>query len=263
MSQRKPEIFDIDESGTIPERHDAPERELSDAEKAEGVREYIHSVEHPKPSKRLWSLIEGIPARVCRILLISLLGAFAAFLILYNCCLVTPFSCTLDGLMLRRGDDASAAPIRVSFDGELTRFIFKGDYFTGTLSVEGFEYHRWPKHSELVPDSAAGKNLKYYYAQTFFGRSQFPAGIELWSADEQFKLNLQSLSAEGFETGEPSIVWGVSAKTAASNYGWNSQTGWYIVCPASTPGEAEQAIIREIWRYNRANPQFPIAVEPE
>lgn len=190
-------------------------------------------------------LCRRLPRQLRRGIGIGMPVLLIALLILTQACLITPFTHTFTGVLYHRGDPdpAHVEPITVTFDGELRRFLWKADYFSGLVEAEGFVlYDR--RYFKTLQDPALEVRLEY---EKLRGNPTWEWGATIeWRNAARLSIS-DGWWTRGWESGENmALVLAVMEPTGANRRSWSSSEGWYIVCPAETRDDAE-FLVRTYW----------------
>lgn len=208
----------------------------------------------------LWMVIPPKIRKAVMICVPSLLFLLFAL----NClCMTTPVTLTEEGVLYNR-ESGEVTPITVTFDGELKRFLWRDDYFTGKLEIEGFLVYR-----DLIADSPirTGDELGRFYDRLKIYYEDFFADAECWNygrntnslikyQNDSFRVNFMMLHIDEIENTEKfSLICPVLELYDNKNGGnWSSDTGYYLVFPAETQDDAE-FLVRRMWdMYNEEYP---------
>lgn len=107
----------------------------------------------PRAISKIW---KAIP-RAIRTTVLSCIAAICIVaLILYNAKNVIPYTLTVDGIEYFMEDydpdvgGTVGEKVTITFDGEIHNYLFKEDYFTGKMTVEGYELYQRFFHRILM-----------------------------------------------------------------------------------------------------------------
>ena len=186
--------------------------------------------------------------------------------VIHTLCLTTPVQITKQGVLYNR-ESGEVTPVTLTMDGNLKRFVWRDDYFTGKLDFDGFSVY-----GDLVGNSPrlTGNELAGFFDRLKLYYEEFWTDAECWSygrntnslityKKDDLQINFMMLHMDDIEDIDKfSLVCPVRELDGNGGY-WSSDTGHYLVFPAETQDDAEFAV-RRMWdMYNEEfSPDMPI-----
>ncbi|MBQ4354523.1 MAG: MerR family transcriptional regulator, partial [Clostridia bacterium] len=206
----------------------------------------------------LQSVWQMIPPKMRKGIVIGTAVLAVLLLVLHILCRTTPVSFTKEGVLYNRGT-GEVTPISVTFSGELKRFLWREDYFTGEFSIEEFYT------GDMIRGGLHGKALELFYArlripyERFFSRIEVERTVPEYRMKNGNQLEHTMLFIRGLEGDENftflcPVMTPKESSLGGTGHSWSSHDGLYIVIPAKTQDDAE-FLVRRMWDlYNEEYP---------
>ncbi len=228
------------------EKEEAYQRFLMKLERREKLEALLLAVPH-----EIAAVWHCFPKKIRIGLIVFAVLYLISALMLYNMVEITPYQIELAGVEYCRGnsDPSHVTPITVTFDGELYRFLFKKDYFTGTIEIEGYTL-KHPLYEDMAEQICEIERLYYEdfptRLDTKLSMSDFFKG-----ARDEYKIHLSAVYLNRFEDTNDlflvlTVMELVDKTDTSSHYRWDGTDGMYIVAPAETRDDAEY-LVRRCW----------------
>jgi len=241
-----------DEEIQLDEKEDAFRRFMEKYERKERIKDTLLYL-----PRKLWALWLRIPKAIKLTAVIVPASFLTLWLVLNSLEKVEPFSRTVTAVLYDRGQDDPAlatTPVSVTFEGNLHRFLWREDYYSGRIAVEGFiQYERQyvghtTKGFEGFQDIPSDARLKIYYER------EHVIGMQVNEEDPVYRTRFESpeghtldrliLRLDGLEGDEDfSLIWACSRPDKGH---WHSGEDLYLVYPAVTRDDAEFQV-RKLW----------------
>ncbi|MBE6616673.1 MAG: MerR family transcriptional regulator [Ruminococcaceae bacterium] len=208
----------------------------------------------PRAISKIW---KAIP-RAIRITVLSCIAAICIVaLILYNAKNVIPYTLTVDGIEYFMEDydpdvgGTVGEKVTITFDGEIHNYLFKEDYFTGKMTVEGYELYQrfFPPHTHGNPEPiwipATEVTVDNFFSNSHFYYNRFYTYYpELYSGTDYFKnsykLERYNIHVIDFDDPKNAIIMiPFSEMLPAVGLTQQQKRVGYIIAPAESESDAE------------------------
>ena len=241
-----------DEEIHLDEKEEAFRRFMEKYERRERIKDALLYL-----PRKLWALWQRIPRKIKKTVAIVSLALLMLYSVLNSMEKVEAFSRTVPAVLYDRGQadpDQATRPVSVTLEGEVHSFLWREDYFVGTIDVEGFiQYERQyvghtTKGFEGFQDVPSDARLKIFYEREHVIGMQVneedPVYRTRFESPEGYTLDRYIYQLTGLEgEGGFSLIWACARPDKGY---WNSGEDLYLVYPAITRDDAEFQV-RKYW----------------
>lgn len=203
----------------------------------------------------LWMLL---PQKVRKLIKIGVPSVLFILFVLNCLFLTTPVSITENGVLYDRGS-GEVTPTTITFDGELKRFIWRDDYFTGKLAIDGFFIKSYMIPANGINADSFYTALKIYYEDFFAEIDTGHYLMAYYASHDGHRLSHDFVLLRGLEGDEDFVFTAAvqvltEANIHGTSYHFSGDDGCYLVFPAESQDDAE-FLVRRMWDlYNEEYP---------